>query len=116
MQTRSVQDYITWFQILDLPTSDMSAEEQLHKFTAGLKPAIREEVEIEGCSTLAETMRVAHRQHSPLPLAANQHMINIIRSNVISISYIKCWPLANRPGCHAPGKHLEQLASNHCVC
>lgn len=63
-QTRSVQDYIAKFQRLDLQTHDESAAQQLDKFTAELKPAMHEKVEIEGCTTLAEPMRNATRINS----------------------------------------------------
>ena len=56
IQTRSVQEYIDKFQTLVLQIPDMSAAEQLDKFTA----VIHEKVEIEGCTTLA-AMRVAQR-------------------------------------------------------
>ena len=60
-QTRSVQEYIDRFQALVLQIPDMSAAEQLDKFTAGLKPAIQEKVEIEGCDTLTRAMNIAQR-------------------------------------------------------
>ena len=75
-QTKGVQDYIDRFQTLVLQIPDMSAAEQLDRFTAGLKPAVQERVEIEACDTLAKAMRIAqridtiHHRHQQLARAA----------------------------------------------
>ena len=56
-----MQEYIDRFQALVLQTLDMSAAEQLDKFTAGLKPAVQEKVEIEDPSSLERAMQIAQR-------------------------------------------------------
>ncbi len=60
-QTKGVQEYIDRFQALVLQIPDMSAAEQLDKFTTGLKPAVQEKVEIEDPSSLARAMQIAQR-------------------------------------------------------
>ena len=61
IQARSVQEDIGRFQTLVLQIPDMNVAEQLDEFTAGFKLVIYEKAEIEGCTTLADAMRVAQR-------------------------------------------------------
>lgn len=60
-QTSSVRQYINQFRSIGLQIADMGPADRVDKFKRGLKPAIRVEVEIQGCTTLEECERVAER-------------------------------------------------------
>ena len=60
-QTKSVSEYTDKFRTLSLQITDLSAAEALDRFTAGLKPPVREKIEIDDPKTLERAMFVAHR-------------------------------------------------------
>jgi hypothetical protein len=58
-QTSSVQKYLQEFATLCLDIPDLSNGERLHRFMYGLKPQIRQQVELHGCSTYEEAATAA---------------------------------------------------------
>ncbi len=58
-QTGSVQRYLHEFSALCLEIPDLADGEQLHRFMYGLKPAIRQQVELHKCSTFEEAATTA---------------------------------------------------------
>ena len=61
IQTRSVSAYVGIMRDLALQIPDLSQGDLLHKFTRGLKPMIRKEVELRDPSTLDEAVKMAER-------------------------------------------------------
>jgi hypothetical protein len=60
-QTRSVQEYTYRFRQIILEIPSMSEDEKLDRFTRGLKPQTRNEVELREPSSLDELVRIAER-------------------------------------------------------
>ena len=60
-QAKSVAEYTDRFRTLVLQIPDMSSAEGLDRFVAGLKPHIRERVEIEDPKQLSKAMHIAQR-------------------------------------------------------
>ncbi|CAI5485675.1 unnamed protein product [Closterium sp. Naga37s-1] len=60
-QHRSVAEYVNRFRELVLEIPDIPASEQMDKFKRGLKPKIRTEVELRGCTSMDDMIRVAER-------------------------------------------------------
>ncbi|CAI7781216.1 unnamed protein product [Closterium sp. NIES-53] len=60
-QHRSVAEYVNRFRELVLEIPDIPASEQMDKFKRGLKPKIRTEVELCGCTSMDDMIRVAER-------------------------------------------------------
>ncbi|CAI7923220.1 unnamed protein product [Closterium sp. NIES-53] len=58
-QHRSVAEYVNRFWELVLEIPDIPASEQMDKFKRGLKPKIRTEVELRGCTSMDDMIRVA---------------------------------------------------------
>ena len=61
VQTRSVTAYVGVVRDLALQIPDLSMGDLLHKFTRGLKPHIRRDVELRDPKTLDEAIRMAER-------------------------------------------------------
>ena len=64
VQTKSVSEYTDRFRTLALQITDLSAAEAMDRFTAGLKPVIRERIEIEDPKDLERAMFIAQRMDS----------------------------------------------------
>ena len=60
-QTTSVQAYLYQFQTLILDIPGFTQEESIDRFTRGLKPPIRREIELRGLTTLPEIVAQAQR-------------------------------------------------------
>src|SRR3954454_18996783 len=60
-QFASVEVYNQRFRELCIDITDMEEAEELDKYLAELKPAIRTELVLKGISTITEAMRLAHQ-------------------------------------------------------
>ena len=61
VQIRSVSAYVGVMRDLRIQISDLSDKDLLHKFTRGLKPNIRKEVELRDPTTLDDAIKIAER-------------------------------------------------------
>lgn len=66
VQTKSVAEYTTLFRSLILQIPNASADEQLDRYVAGLKPIVRREVDLREPANLQDAMRLADRADTHL--------------------------------------------------
>ena len=60
-QTKSVVEFVYEFHKICLEIKDVSPSEKLDRFVRGLKPSVREKVDIEDPQTVDEAMQIAQR-------------------------------------------------------